>query len=87
MNKTCAGKQPRSKESRSNVMFSRSLADKCSDGIKNSFEADIDCGAVCITRNPLCGTGKTCLSEYDCQSNMCSTTKFCIGEYSVSKIC
>src|SRR5207237_1996020 len=44
-------------------------AASCSDGLKNGNETDVDCGGAC----PDCGTGKTCGSNGDCQSQVCTS--------------
>lgn len=39
----------------------------CENGKKDAGEVDVDCGGSC----PLCGPGKTCKKNKDCQSNSC----------------
>lgn len=43
-------------------------APSCSDGQKNGFESDIDCGGPC----PKCPNDKSCLVNADCTSGLCS---------------
>ncbi len=51
-------------------------ANACSDGIKDSFETDIDCGGKC---NP-CAEGKFCIKNIDCVSVNCQANKCsCMG--------
>ena len=39
----------------------------CSDGVKNQFESDVDCGFGC----PLCDAGRACDISEDCASYVC----------------
>lgn len=39
----------------------------CSDGVRDGYESDIDCGGVCGG----CGTGKVCAADSDCVSSNC----------------
>ncbi len=45
----------------------------CSDNIKNQDETDIDCGGRCGS----CTNGRSCLINFDCQSNYCNPNKIC----------
>ena len=45
------------------------VSDTCADGIKNGGETDVDCGGPDC---PPCVTGKNCLQDNDCASNVCS---------------
>ena len=42
----------------------------CSDGVRDGFEGDVDCGAGC----PKCVVGARCAANPDCTSNSCSAT-------------
>jgi len=39
----------------------------CSDGVKNNYESDVDCGFGCS----FCDTGKSCNYSGDCDSQVC----------------
>jgi hypothetical protein len=41
----------------------------CADGIKNGFEADVDCGGDCDSK---CNTGQTCNTASDCFNGVCA---------------
>ncbi|MBI5542638.1 MAG: chitobiase/beta-hexosaminidase C-terminal domain-containing protein, partial [Deltaproteobacteria bacterium] len=43
----------------------------CSDGFKNAYETDVDCGGSCPTQ---CLDGLGCLAAADCASGFCSPT-------------
>ena len=40
----------------------------CSDGVKNGYETDLDCGGAYCAK---CGDGKNCMVAADCQSGDC----------------
>jgi hypothetical protein len=40
----------------------------CTDGIKDGFETDVDCGGNC----PPCGIGQSCIVPSECQSGVCA---------------
>jgi hypothetical protein len=42
----------------------------CTDGVRDGFEGDIDCGAGC----PNCTDGQRCAANPDCTSNSCTAT-------------
>ncbi len=42
----------------------------CTDGVRDGFEGDIDCGAGC----PKCTNGQRCAANPDCTSNSCTAT-------------
>lgn len=42
----------------------------CTDGVRDGFEGDIDCGAGC----PDCTNGQRCAANPDCESNSCTAT-------------
>lgn len=48
-----------------------SPAPTCTDGIKNGFETDVDCGGPFC---PKCANFRGCLTNSDCLSNNCNTT-------------
>lgn len=48
----------------------------CENGIKDSNEADVDCGKECFA---LCEVNKMCSSDFDCESWKCSNNK-CIDD-------
>ena len=43
-------------------------APRCSDGVQNGDETDIDCGGSC----PPCGSGSSCSIPWDCESGVCA---------------
>lgn len=45
----------------------------CSDTLKNGQETDVDCGGQC----PSCENGKTCSTNFDCESGFCNSTRKC----------
>mmetsp|Transcript_15303 Transcript_15303/g.38981 ORF Transcript_15303/g.38981 Transcript_15303/m.38981 type:complete len:1028 (+) Transcript_15303:199-3282(+) len=52
------------------------VTETCSDGIKNNFETDVDCGgSVCAAR---CAAGSMCVASADC-SNSCCHLGTCTG--------
>jgi hypothetical protein len=42
----------------------------CSDGVRDAFESDIDCGGPCTP----CAAGKVCAGDSDCASNNCDNS-------------
>jgi hypothetical protein len=42
----------------------------CTDGVRDGFEGDVDCGAGC----PNCTDGQRCAANPDCTSNSCTAT-------------
>jgi hypothetical protein len=40
----------------------------CTNGVKDSEEADVDCGGLCLS----CGAGRACRTNADCTSRMCT---------------
>ncbi len=42
----------------------------CTDGVRDGFEGDIDCGAGC----PKCALGQRCAASPDCESNSCTSS-------------
>lgn len=42
----------------------------CTDGVRDGFEGDIDCGAGC----PKCALGQRCAASPDCESNSCTAS-------------
>lgn len=49
----------------------------CSDGIRNGFEADTDCGSTCGIGFHNCANGKHCFWALDCSSTHC-TANVCV---------
>ncbi len=47
----------------------RCVSGPCENGVKDTTEADVDCGGTCSGR--ACATGKTCTAASDCASNLC----------------
>lgn len=43
-------------------------APSCTDGVRDGYEGDIDCGGSC----PACATGMLCAADSDCTSGSCS---------------
>lgn len=51
----------------------------CSDGNKNGYETDVDCGGQTC---PPCSNGKNCLVDSDCESGVCdNVTGKCVDNY------
>lgn len=48
----------------------RCRAATCTDGVRDGFEGDVDCGAGC----PKCANGARCAASPDCQSNSCTAS-------------
>jgi hypothetical protein len=48
----------------------RCRAASCTDGVRDGFEGDTDCGAGC----PKCVLGARCAASPDCESNSCTAT-------------
>lgn len=48
----------------------RCRAATCTDGVRDGFEGDTDCGAGC----PKCATGARCAANPDCVTNSCTAT-------------
>ena len=48
--------------------FGRCATALCSDSLKNGNETDVDCGGKCSK----CATGKNCVVNTDCATNLCS---------------
>ncbi len=48
----------------------RCRAATCTDGVRDGFEGDIDCGAGC----PKCTNGQRCAANPDCESNSCTAS-------------
>lgn len=46
-------------------------ADMCSNGVKDPYEGDVDCGFYC---ERLCGLGKSCRGSSGCDSGFCELT-------------
>lgn len=42
----------------------------CTDGVRDGFEGDVDCGAAC----PRCTNGQRCAANPDCTSNSCTAS-------------
>lgn len=42
----------------------------CTDGVRDGFEGDVDCGAGC----PACADGQRCAANPDCTSNSCTAS-------------
>ena len=51
----------------------------CSNGLRESTEADVDCGGTCRQSQPLCSLGSMCVANDDCDSYQCSTMRRCIS--------
>lgn len=48
----------------------RCRAATCTDGVRDGFEGDVDCGAGC----PKCTNGQRCAASPDCTSNSCTAS-------------
>lgn len=48
----------------------RCRAATCTDGVRDGFEGDVDCGAGC----PKCINGQRCAASPDCESNSCTAS-------------
>jgi hypothetical protein len=51
----------------------KDVAGSCSDGIKDSTEADVDCGFDACTKT--CEVGASCMSALDCSTGKCVDSK------------
>ena len=43
----------------------------CSNGVKDPFETDVDCGGVCVALGKKCNNTQNCSVDSDCQSDSC----------------
>jgi len=48
--------------------------DACANGVQDGDESDVDCGGSC---DSLCGSGGSCRSDADCESDSCSSENVC----------
>jgi hypothetical protein len=61
-----------------NVNSKLCVASKCEDGVQDPGETDVDCGG---TMCPACSTGKGCVVNADCVSDICNTADMkCAGD-------
>ncbi len=49
-------------------------APSCTDGVKNGFETDSDCGGNCSLSGKSCADGSGCIIGSDCASGVCNST-------------
>lgn len=53
------------------------IFNRCSDGVKNGDETDVDCGGSCAGK---CAAGKACLVSGDCGTALaCGSSKKCVA--------
>jgi hypothetical protein len=65
---TAARKGKKTRRKKNGKKGSRPSPPRCTDGVRNGSESDVDCGGSC----PRCANGKNCATRSDCAGGLCS---------------